>query len=357
MSSDNLTWHDALDLGLEGQGWTDTFDPYDRLPKRAQARVTESVWRLSRSSTGMCVRFRTRATQIHARWRLMNEALGEANFNRCTDSGLDLYGDDKGTWRWVATTHRFDGQTPQVCIVEGLDGLERDYLLYLPLRNRLASLEVGVPGDAGLTRLAPRAEKPLVVYGTSIVHGAYASRCGLVYPSILGRRLQRPVINLGVSGNAKMEVEVADLLAELDAAAYILDPLPNMTLALVDERAAPFIRRLRDRRPDTPMVLVEDFPRTNSWILPEQERSVRQKCLRYRDIVDGLQGEGMTGLHYVRGEALLGRDNEASIDGIHPGDLGFMRMADALEPVLRALSDQTHTRLVAKPDTQQDLRT
>ena len=328
-------WYDALELGIEGKGWADTVDPYDRLPRQAEGVVPDAVWRLSQSPTGMCVRFRTSARQIHARWTHLQKELGEANFNRCADSGLDLYGDDRGVWRWVATTHQFEGQKPEVCMVEGLDGIERDYLLYLPLRNKLAHVEIGVPADAEWTPLAPRSLKPLVVYGTSIVHGAYASRPGLVYPSILGRRLQRPVINLGFSGNARMEIEVAELLAELDAAVYILDPMPNMTLELVAERADVFIRRLRELKPDTPIIMVEDFPRTNSWVLPEIEKTVRDKCLRYREIVDGLMASGMSGLHYVRGETLMGVDNEASIDGIHPGDLGYMRTAEILEPIVK----------------------
>jgi len=42
-------------------------------------------------------------------------------------------------------------------------------------------------------------------------------------------------------------------------------------------------------------------------------------------------------LVYVEGEHLLGDDGEAATDGSHPSDLGMMRMADALEPVLRPL--------------------
>lgn len=337
MSDQKIHWFDVLDLGIEGKGWPDTADPFDRLPAKAEGLVPKAVWALSRTPTGMSVRFRTSARAIYARWNLLKEELGEANFNRCADSGLDLYGDDSGTWRWVATTHRFNSQTPEMCIVEGLDGLERDYILYLPMRNKLAKVEVGVPAGASLKPLPPRTGKPLVVYGTSIVHGAYATRPGMVYPSILGRRLHKPVINLGVSGSARMELAVADLLAELDAGVYLIDPMPNMTLELVEERAEAFIRRLRDLRPDTPVVLVGDFPRTNSWILPEKEKEVREKCLRYKAIIQSLIVQGMNGLHYIPGEELLGTDNEASIDGIHPGDVGFIRMADIMEPVLRQL--------------------
>ncbi len=334
-----LKWTDALTIGIEGKGWSDTCEPYDRLPGRAQATVPAAVWNLSRSATGLCVRFRTNACHIHARWELRDAMLEEPNFNRCSFSGLDLYGrDGGGAWRWAASTQKFEGQTPQVGVAQWLDGVERDYLLYLPLRNPVRKLEIGVPETAALTPLPPRREKPLVFYGTSIVHGAYASHGGLVYPAILGRRLDRPVINLGFSGNARMEIELADLLAELDPGVYILDPLPNMNLELVNERAERFIRRLRELRPRTPIVLVEDFPRTNAWIMPYKQAE-DAKCRRYREIHDHLAADGVRGLHYVPGQELLGTDGEASIDGIHPGDLGYMRMADRIEPVLRALCD------------------
>ena len=50
----------------------------------------------------------------------------------------------------------------------------------------------------------------------------------MAYPAILGRRLDRPVVNLGFSGNGRLEAEVGALIAEVDAAAYVLDCGPNM---------------------------------------------------------------------------------------------------------------------------------
>jgi lysophospholipase L1-like esterase len=332
-----LKWTDALDIGVEGRGWKDTLSPYDRLPGKARGVVPQAVWDLGRSATGMCVHFRTDARQIHARWRLQDAALGEDNFSVCGFSGLDLYGDDRGVLRWVGTGRNVEGQDPEVCVVDGLDGVERAYRLYLPLRNPVLELEIGVPAQAAFSGIPPRGDLPLVVYGTSIVHGAYASRPGLLYTAILGRRLDVPVINLGFSGSAKMEIELAELLAELDARAYVVDALPNMDLNLVNERTEAFVRRLRALRPQTPIVLVEDFPRTNCWIKPALRKAEEEKCRRFREIFEGLVGEGLGGLHYVEGRALLGTDHEGTLDGCHPNDVGYMRMADAMEPVLRPL--------------------
>src|SRR5262245_29399608 len=70
-----LQWHDARELTLEGKGWSDTKDFYDRLPARAQPTVRTQVWTLSHDSAGMCVRFVTDATAISARWTLRKESL------------------------------------------------------------------------------------------------------------------------------------------------------------------------------------------------------------------------------------------------------------------------------------------
>ena len=332
-----LNWHDLKDWGVEGQGWSDTLLPYDRLPARAQKIVPAAVWDLSRTAIGICAMFETDAAAIHARWQLRSTQLGEANFPVSGFSGLDLYGDDGGTWRWAATGHQVKDQRPQQCLIDGLAGGLRKFLLYLPLRNPVDKVEIGLPAGARFNPIAPRPQKPIVFYGTSIVHGAYASHAGIVHPAILGRRLNRPVINLGFSGSAKMEPELATLMGELDAAAFVIDPLPNMDIPLVKERAEIFTRTLCKARPHTPVVIVEDRPLTNSWIKPGLRDWHALKWAEYRRIYDALRAEGLSQLSYMEGRDLFGADSEASFDSVHPSDLGFLRMADALEPVLRAV--------------------
>ena len=177
---------------------------------------------------------------------------------------------------------------------------------------------------------------PLVFYGTSITHGCSASRPGMTYPAILGRRLDLPVVNLGFSGNGTMDPEFAEILAEIPASAYIIDCLPNMTKMPGDEvirRTRHLVTELRRRRPDTPIVLVEDRPYANSRY--RREPRIQPHWESFRKFFDELRKEGFDRLYYVRGENLIGRDNEATVDGSHPTDLGMSRYADALEPVLK----------------------
>ena len=83
------------------------------------------------------------------------------------------------------------------------------------------------PKGSRFEGLAPR-EKPIVFYGTSITHGACASRPGMVHTAILGRWLDMPVVNLGFSGNGRMDQAVGEFLVQVDATAYVIDCLPNM---------------------------------------------------------------------------------------------------------------------------------
>jgi lysophospholipase L1-like esterase len=157
------------------------------------------------------------------------------------------------------------------------------------------------------------------------------------HPAILGRRLGQPIINLGFSGNGIMEPEVAALLAELAPSVYVIDCLPNMAAPAVAERTGPLVRTLRAAHADTPIVLVEDRNYTDGWLRAARRERNRTNHIAFQREHAALLDAGVRGLHYVPGDGLLGDDGEGAVDGSHPTDLGFVRMADALEPVLRAL--------------------
>jgi len=326
-------WYDAEGLTVEGKGFADTARFYDRLPARAEGVVRGAVWSLSRHSAGMCVRFMTDSPKIAARWTVLKDSLAMPHMPATGVSGLDLYVNDGGTWRWIGNG-RPSAKTNEQMLAEGIPAGVHEYAVYLPLYNGTESLEIGVVPAAALAKAAARG-RPVFFYGTSITHGGCASRPGMAYPAILGRRLGRPMINLGFSGNGKMEPELAELLAEVDAAAYVLDCLPNMTPEMVAERVEPFVAVLREARPETPIVLVENIAYQAGAFLPEAKSRYVDKNIALQAAYKRLQEKNVPNLYYVPCEPLLGGDGEATVDGTHPTDLGFQRMADALEPVLR----------------------
>lgn len=335
--SDLSYWHDARKLPVEGQGWTDTKAPYDRLPAKAEGVVRDEVWNLSRDSAGIAIPFTTDAPAIKVRWTLTSDRLAMPHMPATGVSGLDLYvRDDQGKWRWLACKAP-EGKTTTATLVSGVPEGPHDYLLYLPLYNGIESLEINTPSGKYLARSKPWPEerpKPIVFYGTSITHGACASRPGMTHVAILGRRFERPVINLGFSGNGRMEPEVATLLAELDPAVYVIDCLPNLLAPEVAARTKPLVEILRKAHPTTPILLVEDRSYPDGFFLHDRrERNLTSRA-ELRKIFDELKGSDKN-LYYLEGEHLLGDDNEATVDASHPTDLGFMRQADAFEKVLR----------------------
>jgi len=333
-----VSWHDVSTWGVEGRAWTDLerLRWFDRFPSVAAQSVTAKVWELSRDSAGMMVRFETNSPEIWADYTLKEARLNGSNMTPIGASGLDLYArDETGAWRWAGVA-RPSQQQVKTKIISGLAPGSREYAVYLPLYNGIENLSIGVSPDAKFTPLKPRTEKPIVFYGTSINHGASASRPGMVHTAILGRRFDRPVVNLGFSGNGRMHAEVGELLVKIDAAVFVIDCLPNMNADAVRERCIPLVRQIRDARPDTPIVLVEDRRNTNSWILPERDAHHTRNHAALRECYQQLLTDGVTGLYYVPGDNLLGHDGEGATDGSHPSDLGFMRQANIIGPVVDA---------------------
>jgi len=333
---ETMAWYDVSHWELEGKGWKDTSEHFTRMPEYAKATVPQPVWNLAQHSAGLIVRFKTDAPAISARHEVGSKVI-MTHMTTVGFSGLDLYAkDDNGVLRWAGITRPDpDKLMYEYEMLKNAPAQLREYQIYLPLYNTTKALSIGVPKDCTFEALPPSAEKPVFWYGTSIAHGCSASRPGMTVPAIIGRRLQLPVINFGFSGNGRMELEMAKLIAEVDACVFVLDCMPNMTLAHVQENTEPFIRELRRTRPDTPIVMVETPNYPYAWIQPLWTENRLNKCKSYREIFEKLQSEGMTGLTYVYGDELYGDDGDGTVDGSHPSDLGMFRNAAVLEPVLR----------------------
>ena len=330
-------WHDVTTWGVEGRGWGDQerLRWFDRLPAKAEKTVTPAVWGLSRDSAGMMVRFKTDAKAIYTRYDLSKASLALPAMPATGASGLDLYArDDKGQWKWVNCT-KPASQHVEAVVISDLAPGEHEFAAYLPLFNGIEKLEIGVPAGAKFEGLKPR-EKPIVFYGTSITHGANASRPGMVHTAILGRHLDRPVINIGFSGNGKMDAAVGDLINELDPAVIVIDCLPNMGPADVAAKCVPLVKQLRSKHATTPVILVEDRRYTNSWITPAKAKFHDDNHAALKAAYEQLKAEKVANLHYISGDALYGTDAEGSNDASHGTDLGFLRQAEIFEPVLRA---------------------
>jgi hypothetical protein len=335
-----IEWRDARTLTVEGLGFRDRKLPFDRLPARAEGVVRPEVWKLSRHSAGVAVRFFAAAREIHARWSVTGKTLAGANITAVAASGLDLYArDDAGRWRWLGIGRPTKLPENVEPLVRGIPESKREFMVYLPLLNGVSSLEIGAPKGGEIAPAPPRpaGRKPIVFWGTSITHGISASRSGMTHVAVLGRRFNREVINLGFSGNGKLEPEVAKLVAELDPAVFVLDCLPNLMAKEVTERAEPCVRTLRAAHPKTPILLVEDRNYPDGFLIASRRERNQSSQEALRAAYSRLQRDKVPGLFYLKGEELLGADGEDTVDGSHPTDFGFQRQAAAFEKVLRQI--------------------
>jgi hypothetical protein len=279
----------------------------------------------------MCVRFATDATTIGASW---TSGFRMSHMARTGSSGVDLYERKGGEWVFCGVGKPVETSRTTTVLTRPREGQMTEYMLYLPLYDKLTDLQIGVPSEAVLAPLTPRKQKPIVFYGTSITQGGCASRAGMCHTSILSRWLNWPVVNLGFSGSGKSEPGVQEIVSEIDAAAFVLEPLPNMTVEQVKERIPGFVKLLRKSHPNAPILLVENplFSTTSTM------------NLALHQIFDEQRKKGVRRLHYLFAEAqLAGREN-ATVDGVHPTDLGFLRMAQVYEPMLKLMLTESGAR-------------
>jgi lysophospholipase L1-like esterase len=334
-----LRWFNVEGLGVEGKGWTETKHFYDRLPAKAETIVRPPVWNLNKNSAGLSVRFLSNASEIYVRWSLRSPNLAMWHMPSTGVSGVDLYVKNQSIWRWLGIGRPEKPSANEQKIIGNLTAEKREYLLYLPLYNGVEAVEIGVSEKSVLEKAPSNSienSKPIVFYGTSIVQGAVASRPGMAYPSILSRRLNKPAINLGFSGNGMMEPEVAVLLSEIEAEVFVIDCLPNLSKAEeVEARTPKLIEIIRKKRPDTPIILVENLIYPDALFEEVKRGKYQEKNAALKRTFQNLIKSGVKRLYYVSADNLIGADGEATVDGVHPTDLGFIRIADALEPVLK----------------------
>ncbi len=331
-------WHAVTPADIEGQGWTDVKSPFDRLPARAEGVVRTPVWNLSHNSAGLYVFFNTNAPRIAVRWTLTSQKLSLPHMPATGVSGVDLYVQQNGAWHFLANgqAREFPDNEAEFAASEASAEGGVWYRLYLPLYNGVKSVEIGVPQGSKLGFYIPKADpRKIVVYGTSITQGGCAARPGMAYPSILGRRIDAEFINLGFSGNGQTEPELATLLAELDPAAFVIDSLPNLTPEMLAERMPKFIEILRERHPQTPILLVQNplYP-TIPFVA-----STREKVTKANEMLTQIHADrvaaGDQQITLVPACDLAADGGETTVDGVHPTDVGFIRLADALEPYVR----------------------
>ncbi len=330
--SSEIIFHGKDFFRLEGTIIADSLkeNRYDRLPASYKGIVREPVWELSKSSTGLSIRFITNSPIIKVMWEILNDF----KMNHMPETGIkgvDLYfRNKKDDWQYL-NTGRPQEILNEYTLIENMTAEEREYKIYLPLYDGVKNIEIGIESGSFIRVPDRNLEKPIIFYGTSITQGGCASRPGMAHTNILSRKLDLDVMNFGFSGNGRMELPIAELISENDAKFYVIECMPNMlSPEKITERTIPFINIIREKNPNTPIILVDLFKATfsvlNNKVLEESREVDNALNIEYKKMIDN----GYKNIFYVESLNALGSDKEGTVDGVHFTDLGFMRYADFL---------------------------
>ncbi len=204
--------------------------------------------------------------------------------------------------------------------------------IYFPLYGDVKDFEIEISDSANISsNEESRYEKPIVFYGSSITQGACASRNSLNYTNMLSMMLDTTIYNLGFSGKAKGEREMAEYIASLDMAALVLDYDHNAPsvehLAITHE---PFFKIVRMKQPNLPIILASRSDIDDNLIDSDKRRRIIMQTY-----VEALN-EGDKNIYFVDGKEMFKDFNRdmCTVDNTHPNTLGFYRMATTFKKAI-----------------------
>lgn len=329
---------------IDGRAWQHHLaSPYDRLPAYAKEKVRPPLWNLSENTAGEYIEFKTAATSIIVRYTVKGN-LAMPHMPATGVSGVDLYAKDShGSWHWARGSYHFGDTIEYKFSNLSLSAAEEEFRLYLPLYNTVTWMNIGVPFETTFRFLPIKKENCIVAYGTSILQGACASRPGLAWTNILGRKLNQTIINLGFSGNGQLEQPIIDLMNETNASLYILDCMPNLTMGYtftreeVSRRIVSSVKSLQSVHPDVPVLLTGHcggIPGIN--VDTSLNHKYYETELLLINTFKRMKSDGFKNIFLLTASE-IGFNDELTVDGTHPNDAGMMKYADAYEKVIREI--------------------
>jgi lysophospholipase L1-like esterase len=337
----HFSWYSPLEqpFHVAGFGWLNEEKRYRRLPVKPDWILPEAVNSLANCTAGGQIRFTTNAVSLAIKVKLS----GAANMYHMPATGqcgFDCYIGAPGEQLYYGTTLYDHKQTGyENVIYTNMERESRILTLNFPLYQGVEEVWIGLDPAAQIgPPLAYDSSEKIIFYGTSITQGGCASRPGMAYTNILSRRMNREFLNLGFSGNGKGEPELAHILAEIpDPACLVLDYEANCVSTEKLQTTLPdFIAIYRDKHPLIPILVISRITYAKEKFQAQMMLDKENRKQVQIRTVEQLRERGDANIYFYDGSNLLGEDAyECTVDGIHPTDLGFMRMADGLTPFLK----------------------
>lgn len=296
---------------------------FRRMSEEIAKAVSPGVHYLHSNTSGGRVRFKTNSKYIAISTKLHN--IGKMDHFALTGSaGFDLYvGKD------FVTSFRppFNIEDGYQSLHDFSDNTMREITINFPLYSGVSELYIGLQKDAEVESPNPyMIQKPVVFYGSSITQGGCVSRPGNSYPAILSNRFNFDFINLGFSGSARGEKEMAKYIADLNMSLFVMDYDHNAPdHAHLKNTHYPFYKIVRAANPEIPIIMMSSV--SQPYIQDhyfERRNTIQQSYLKATK-------NGDKNVYFWDGYAEFSSyANYGTVEGCHPNDCGFYGMAESL---------------------------
>lgn len=290
--------------------------------------LNETESRLLQYSVGLIIAFRTDSKIIDVKTDYAIYGTRN-NMPRTTTAGYDLYIRKEGAWLWAGCGSADKDKTLR--IVSDMNGDMKECLLYMPLCSVVEGVEIGVDENATIEAIENPFRHRVIIFGSSFTHGDGTSRSGMSYPMQIERKTGIQFISLGVSGNCTMQQSFAKIIGDNECDALIVDAFSNPSAQAIRERLIPFIEKVREAHPDIPIIFLRTIYREKSNFNLQTRKFEEQKLEAANEMM-AKAVKMFDNVYYISTPYQTGRDHETSVDGIHPGDLGYMRWAQTIQP-------------------------
>ncbi|MBP5467528.1 MAG: hypothetical protein J6Y43_08215, partial [Clostridia bacterium] len=206
-------------------------------------------------------------------------------------------------------------------------GKLKSYILYFPLYNGVNNLEIGIENTARIKHGKKYKHlKPILYYGSSITQGAAAIRPDTSYQAIISKWTGIDYINMGLSGHAHAENAILEYLQDIECCVFVYDYDHNAYDAeYLEKTHYTFYEKYRQANPTVPVIMLSS-PNTERLAEGFERRRIIKKS--YEKAISN----GDKNVYYIDGYFLFGKKDRdiCIVDGSHPTDLGFYKMAKAI---------------------------
>ncbi len=334
---------------IEGFAWFENKkgEEFYRLPlsmAKGDSEINSYVFWLAHQTPGGAIRFRTDSPVIAIRAKLVYSS-DMNHMARLGSAGFDLYCGTGAEAKHVGSAQPSRDQKVMETVFNNPNPGKQmnDFILNMPLYGGCQDIEIGIiPGSQLAAPTPHKYAKPVLFYGSSITQGACASRPGNAYTSRVCRAIDAPQLNLGFSGAARGEAKMAELIATLDLAAFVMDYDYNApSVEHLEKTHEKFFRIIREKNPELPIIIMS---KCSIWT--EFQNDALKVNLKRREVIrktyENAIAAGDKHVYFIDGTTLFGKEDRTScsVDLYHPNDIGFERMANVVLPVLKkALSN------------------